>query len=414
MKTIGIIFFAAILSCSSLFATDINVNETGSAGAYTTITAALTAAVDGDRIFVEPKAGGAAYIESLSITKSVQILSKIESQKFAVQGDVNITPSTIEDVVIIGMALAGNLSSTGDASAAGRTKVKILFCELDGNITFNNNNYFVVIANSEINGAISFRSGHIIGNVINSSSNHSVYIGDEDPGGAAHISDTIRIIGNRISNSSTSYFGINGYTYDYFYQICNNYIYYTSRGIYLSRWNTSLDGTNEIMNNTLKRYSTSTTNYGMTLSGITTGGVVKVYNNLFDGYSSGSTDYAMYYSAMENGIVYTSYNYFDAGFDYYLYSFTNDGTNVTGASFTIDAVSGQPSSGTYANVGHPDNIYYDLDLTRNDVGCYGGSYSAINYFPIGDSNNARVFDLKIPRAVYSGNPIRVEAEGFDK
>lgn len=413
MKTLTTVFLAVFFSVINVYSTDIDVNETGSGGAFTTISAALTAAVDGDRIFIEPKAGGAAYIESLSISKSVQLLSNIEGEKYIVQGDVTVTPSTIENVAIIGMALSGNIFSSVDASPAGRTSVKILFCEIDGNITFNNNNYHLTLANSVVNGVVFFRAGKILGNTITSSTNHCVYVADEDAGGAVHLSDTVQIIGNRIYCNSINYYAINCYSYDYFYQINNNFLYYNARGISIARWPSSLDGTNEILNNTLKRYYSSNTSYAIYCASITIGGVLKMYNNLLDG-DAGGTAYCFYFTLMDVGILYISYNYLDSGFDYPYTNVTNDGTNVSGAVFTVDAVTGQPSSGTYSNVGHPDLIYYDHDLTRNDLGCFGGSNSAINYFPIGDTNNARVFDLKIPKAVYLGDPIRVEAEGFDK
>lgn len=409
------VFLVLLISFSIITkATDIQVNETGSMGAYTTITAALAVAVDGDRIFVEPKAGGAPYIESFTITKSVQILCNSESNKFAVQGNISVAPSAVKDISIIGMILTGNISSTLDATTAGRTIVKILFSEFTGDISFDNNNYDVTIANCIVNGAVKIRSGRIIGNEITTSNFHAVYISDEASGGAVALSDTIQIIGNRIKCiSNTSYYAIDIVSQDYFYQISNNYIYYVSRAIYITGWTSNLNGNHEIINNTIRRASTSTTSYSIYLSGIPNSGVLKIYNNLFDGYSNGTT-YAIYFSSMTNGIIFLSYNVFDNGFTTYYVGASEDGTNVFNATFTIDAITGQPTSGTYANAGHPDVKYYDHDLTRNDVGCYGGSLSARNFFPAGDANHNRVYMLNIPSSVYTGNPIKVNADGFDK
>ncbi|PKP00996.1 MAG: hypothetical protein CVU11_16505 [Bacteroidetes bacterium HGW-Bacteroidetes-6] len=410
-----IVFLALLISFSIITkATDIQVNETGSMGAYTSITAALAAAVDGDRIFVEPKAGGLPYIESFTISKSVQILCNTESSKFAVQGNISITPATVEEISIIGMELTGNITSTIDASTAGRTIFRIFYSTLTGHIAFENNNYDITVANCTLNGYVSLRSGRVIGNIISSDMFHGVYVGDEASGGAVALSDTIQIIGNRITCiANSAYYPIDIVSQDYFYQIRNNYLYYAGRGIFISGWTSNLSGSHEIINNSFKRSSTNATNYAIYLSGITASGVLKIYNNLFDGYING-TSYGIYLISMSNGIVFISYNYFDSGFSYYINGATDDGTNSTSVSFTIDITTGQPTSGSYANLGHPDMMYYDLDLTRNDVGCYGGSLSARNFFPTGDANHNRVYMLSLPSSVYSGNPIRVKAESFDK
>ena len=412
-KTIVII--SVLLSISLVTkATDIQVNETGANGAYTSITAALAVAVDGDRIFVEPKAGNEPYIENFTITKSVQILCNAESAKFAVQGNISVTPSGVKEISIIGIILTGNITSTTDATAAGRTIVRILFSNLVGYIQFYNNNYDVTVANCIINGSVALRSGRVIGNEITADASNGVSVTDEASGGAIPISDTIQIIGNRIfSYSNYLSIPISLTSQDYFYQINNNYIYYMQRGIYISGWTSNLNGNNEIINNTFKRVNYNTTSHSIYLSGITQGGVLKIYNNLFDNYYSG-TPYGIYLTSMTNGIVFISYNAFNPTYSHYFYGATNDGTNGTSVTFGIDALTGQPTSGGYTNAGHPDMKYYDHDLSRNDVGCYGGSMSARNFFPTGDANHNRVYMLNIPSSVYTGNPIKVKADSFDK
>lgn len=42
-------------------AADLYVRDFGAGGAYSSISAAITAAVDGDRIIIQPKAGGIPY-----------------------------------------------------------------------------------------------------------------------------------------------------------------------------------------------------------------------------------------------------------------------------------------------------------------------------------------------------------------
>jgi len=406
------ILFALLLSCSLITkAADLLVNETGSGG-YTAISEALTAAVDGDRIFIEPKSGGAPYIEALTITKSVQLLSNIEGGLYKLQGNISIATSTPKEIAIIGVDIIGSISSPNDASASSRTIVKVLYSNVLGNINFNKNHYDITVANCTVtDGYVAIRSGRIIGNDISISNDDAIFVLDET-NTAPTVSDTIQIIGNRISCTSTSDYAINVDADDYFYQINNNYIIYRLRGINILDWNNNVVGTNEINNNTFKRNSYSATNYAMYLGNLQAGGALNIYNNLFDGINE-STAYGIRFSSM-NGTHNVSYNYFDDGFDQFLWVVTNDGTNLENQTFTIDAVTGEPTSGTYVDLGHPDLIYYDHDLTRNNLGCFGGSNSMDNYFITGDANNNRVYLINMPKSVFTGAPIRVEAESFDK
>jgi hypothetical protein len=66
------------------------------------------------------------------------------------------------------------------------------------------------------------------------------------------------------------------------------------------------------------------------------------------------------------------------------------------------------------NGGTVDSAYADIDLTRNDAGCYGGSYTLDNFFPITANDWARVILVTAPRRVLVNGTINVKAIGFDK
>lgn len=422
MKNLKTILVTALIFASSFVnATDLVVREGGAGGAYSTISDALAVAVNGDRIIIQPKSGGAFYVESFSVTKNLQFLCENEGEKFAVQGNITITPSTPLEIIFIGLDLDGDFSATGNAPATARTIVKLLYSDIAGHVNFNYNNYDLTVANGDITGRITFRAGRLIGNnIYNSSSTEiSVYINDETTSLATHVSDTIQIIGNKIYNygSGNPYSAIYCYSNDYYYQINNNYIRYRYKGIHMYYWKNSTTGNNEIINNTFYQIlSPTSSNYAILCSDIPAGAVLKIYNNLFEGKLSSGYDCGILGSTMENGLVNVGYNMFDNGFDEgrYIDGVNDDGTNITSADFVFDTDTGEPTSGDYLNAGHPDSIYYDLNLTRNDIGCYGASNSHTNYFITGDLNNNRVFLLNIPKRVITGNPIRVEAEGFDK
>jgi len=79
----------------------------------------------------------------------------------------------------------------------------------------------------------------------------------------------------------------------------------------------------------------------------------------------------------------------------------------------LDLNSGVPlSSSALIDGGHPDPRYLDLDLTTNDVGCYGGSNSRANFTtPMG---SAVVGFLQAPRVVSQGEDVNITTTGFDR
>jgi hypothetical protein len=90
----------------------------------------------------------------------------------------------------------------------------------------------------------------------------------------------------------------------------------------------------------------------------------------------------------------------------------NDGTNNLSSNTTL-AVTGKPNAGSDAiNGGYPDKGFYDINLTVNDAGAYGGLFTLDNYFPI--TGSARVYMISAPRKVTVGTAINVTADGFDR
>ncbi len=79
----------------------------------------------------------------------------------------------------------------------------------------------------------------------------------------------------------------------------------------------------------------------------------------------------------------------------------------------LDLNSGVPIAGSaLIDSGHPDPRYLDLDLTTNDVGCYGGSNSRANFTtPMG---SAVVGFMQAPRVVSQGDAVKISAIGFDR
>jgi pectin methylesterase-like acyl-CoA thioesterase len=75
-KQLLFIAFASLVT-SIASATDLYVRNLGAGGAYSTVSAAIAAASDGDRIIIKPKTTGTgAYVENLTINKSLTFVSE--------------------------------------------------------------------------------------------------------------------------------------------------------------------------------------------------------------------------------------------------------------------------------------------------------------------------------------------------
>lgn len=390
-------------------ATDLVVAAGGAGGAYSSINAALVAAAPNDRIIVYPQAGGASYADTIiRITKSIQILSANEGAYYSVDAPViNITPSTAGiNVTIIGMKLlTGSIVSTIASPTGSRSTINLLNDSLsDGAITINHDNYNLTVASSHIQAGLTFRFGKALGNISRSPITINSDASVNNP------LDTVLVIGNKVYGYSASNFsGIYWNSSSQFFSIQNNFITLTyplngyGIGINVLVAKNSNLGVNSIINNTIFKAGTNYVN-GIYFNG-SSNSFVEVLNNLFVGTGS---------YAIQMGIGSSSihYNYFTNAA---LYGFTNDGTNITATNTTLntEGLNTNPLSNTI-NGGTPDSAYADINLTRNDVGCYGGSFTLDNFFPITANDWARVILVTAPRRVLVNGTINVKAIGFDK
>ena len=394
---------------SHVMATDLVVAAGGAGGAYSSIGAALTAASPNDRIIVYPQANGASYTENtLTITKSIQILSANEGAFYTVDGGINITPSSAGiSVTIIGMKLiTGGISSTITSPVGARSIINILNDTLaSGALSINNDNYNVTAASSYVGGGITMRYGKLLGNYVYGQIAVSTDASVNNP------TDTLMIIGNKINlytgaNSAV----INWASTSQYFSIQNNYMMLTyggnnlHYGIYVTASKASLGGTNCIYNNTVHKPSgTMYTAYSISTNATS---MTDFQNNLFHG-----TLYQYAY-AFGGGNFNAHYNYATT---FNWTGITNDGTNQTATNTTLNSegLNTNALSNTI-NGGTPDSAYVDLNLSRNDVGCYGGSYSLDNFFHITASDWARVILVTAPRRIMVNGTINVKAIGFDK
>ncbi len=420
---INFLFLLCVLgTAQATYAVDRLVADGGAGGSFASIMAAVNAAVSGDRIIVTPKAGGASWNENINLTtspnngKSLQFLSATEGVYWKLNGDITYTPSAAgQSLTVLGAhMISGSITSGNNAPAGARCRVVIMGCKLDnGLINFNHNYYDMnIAADSLMNGYIYFRYGKVVGNFIDSGAicAYSVYVATD----AVASNDVVHIAGNKIDLSTsncTQLYGVWWSSSSQLYNISNNYIKQnatTQMSIRISDSRSSATEKNRLMNNTCIQVNNN--NWAIYVESFAS------YHQLLGnviGNTAGTGGYGIGSSVNTNALE-VSYNYTSVvnatnAFN----NFTNDGTNLSGAVFTYDLSTGKILTGAPVNGGSPDLQYSDLDLSRNDGGCYGGSWSRENFLNSGMTGSQVTF-FNAPGRVLVGNSISISGEGFDK
>lgn len=400
-----ILFLLFSLPFLQLQATDRIVQESGLLGTYASITAAVNAASDGDRIVIVNRAGGLPWQENVSLTKSLTLMPAVDGTRFLVQGDFSVNPSSSgKHVRIVGMEnLSGDIFALNSAPAGSRTKVEIVGSDIFGSINFQQDYFDILLASNIISEDASLRFGKVYGNDI--SNGHLGIYSDGLPS-----NDVIDIIGNKLNEMSW----VNN---TQFFRIANNYFLVVQNGagygIYCSEMKNSSTTVNEIVNNSFHLDPSACcayTQYGIRFNSVTAPNAqVDILNNAMSETTSNTT-YGI--RALSSNInVFTAYNHISSSFSVDMSGVPNGATNVVNSAVTI-AANGQATGSAITNGGHPGNAYTDHDLSRNDPGAYGGSFNLENYFPI--TVGPHVFHVEAPRALFQGANLNVTAEGYDR
>lgn len=399
-------------------AADLIVAEGGQGGAYASLNDAYSAAVNGDRILVYPKANGVAYAENLTIGKDVDISSAENGVKFGYQGTITINGAAIpvnSEIILSGMLVqSGNIVSSG-APASGQLNVRIVNCKLNAGYIDLRANYLstYMAGDSIMNGYVNISYGHILGSYIeNTSYNAStVYIANY----ATLTGDSLYIAGNTIKtpNIVSSIYGIyfeNTYNYA---QIYNNVVQIRNvsgyqMGLYINGTD-NLAGRTTIHNNVI--YNSGGSAYGIYLFGPYPNYGSNSYFDIHNNIIATTGSYAIY-SYYNSVLVEASYNFINTGITPFT-NVANNGTNTIAnmVSFLNTTTWEQNPGSPAINGGDPDEAYTDLDLSRNDAGVFGGSFSHENFY---NGGAAAVGLVLAPRRVLSGQTISIEASGFDR
>ncbi|MDZ4750402.1 MAG: hypothetical protein SGI87_02220 [Flavobacteriales bacterium] len=395
-------------------ATDLLVADGGAGGTYATITDAISASVSGDRIIITPKPAGAVYSENLTITnKSLQFLTATEGTYWKLTGNITFNPAAAGmNLTVSGAHITSGYIATSISSPAGtRTKVTIIGCKLtSGYIDFALNNYDLnVAADSLMNGYVYLRYGKVLGNYINVGTlvAHGISVGN-DPIGT---NEVFQIVGNKIlatTYSASATYGIYYGSSNQFFNISNNYIDgggQNQNSMYIASTKSSSANSNYILNNTIEHSSTNS--WAVYIGSHTSYNYIM--NNAIE--NNGTGVYGIGSNILTNSDV-LAYNYIETS-NTPFGAINNDGTNFSGVSITVNNNTGAILTGLSIDGGSADLQYSDLDLSRNDAGCFGGSLSRANY--VGTTNTTtQVTFFSAPRRILNGQTIDISAEGFDR
>lgn len=414
MKKSLLFVFALTVMAYASKATDLIVEEFGSAPTYSSIAAAVAAAVDGDRIIIKNRAGAIPWVEDISITKSLDFLPYTNDSVFVVQGTYTITGTNNKTINIIGMYNANGDLTVSGVPTSGRSTLRVLGSQfVAGSIIVDLNNYDFTLYGSKLNaGRVTYRHGNIMGNDISYTGTGAALTVNSE---TTLTTDTSFIYGNRINSvytSSSACYGIQWNSNSMFMDIRNNFIFNNYRAIEVGNMRASSAAINKIYNNTV---SITTATYGTVYAiyvSTPSSAISEIMNNLVDkNTTSTSWNYYGIYSTSSGGQTNCYFNYVDNSFTTTIGgTFTVSQNNTLGAA-TVNSTSGASSSGV--DLGNPANLFYDLDLTRNDIGCYGGSFTQNNYFPQ-FTGSARVFLTSYPYNIRSGNTLSIKATSFDR
>ncbi|MFK7787112.1 MAG: hypothetical protein AB8B56_18470 [Crocinitomicaceae bacterium] len=390
----ALLFLITLSISGSSFAADLVVQESGPVGTYASIGAAVAASTDGDRIIINNTVSGFPWTEDILINKSLTFLSAADNQRFIVHGEYTIQHAPGREVTIIGMEnVDGDISSIGNGGTT-RTIVNIMWCTLtSGSVNMNHDYFELNLASSTLSASVTFRYGKVIGNQF---SGGSIVANTDALAGI----DSVHIVGNdnvsAISCNTTSH-----YVY-----VSNNYVSSSSLGISIVNLKVGT-GSNVIRNNSIIVGSADHAMY--IYSGVS--GNLIIYNNIID--DGGTADFGIRNLSVSLTNLIVSYNFIQSTFDNgTLVGITNDGTNVISGSVGLNGDGSSNWTGTIDG-GNPGTADYDLDLTRNDPGCFGGSYSHDNFFPI-DGTSSKVFYLQMPNEILVGGSNSVTGYSFDR
>jgi hypothetical protein len=396
-----LVYLFVFFQSFGLFAADIYVNNSGQAGTYTTVSAAVAAAATNDRIFVSPYAN---YIENIAISQNLTMACAVPGMYFSITGTLTITGSPNLDVRIIGAEFSGSFNAnTGTATLANKADVYLVDSKVSSVVGQDYMKLHLLF--STLGFSANFRHGEMrMCNVTN-----SITISD---GPNTGIGDTLFLIANQAA-------GITWSNNDNLFYFSNNYINTNQNNvsgpaaIVISNHFFSASAKNLIINNSLLSYNSNSTPIG-TINLSTSGdrSNIWLYNNIImNAYSSGAQTAAFTAYGTGTGQAQAIYNYMRGSLPGVVLNQISGNIQITaGTIVSMDIYGRSLDANLVVDQGSPAIEFYDIDLTRNNRGTGGGGYTVENFIAAG-AGRARVYSLTMPSEIWNGVSPSVKADG---
>ncbi len=431
-----ILFILALFAVTSVSAIDRFVDPNLGSGngttLFTTVTSAVNASVNGDRILI---VAGTYNEPTLTLNKSLVIIPQVAGTYVNYNGNISIAGFPGMNLSILGFRL-GIYSVMANAitggSASNRATVNIVDSRMT-NLTIDQDYYELNAIRCSNSGTATFRFGSLI-----ASKCDVLFVNDEPNSNLLSnriliVNDTI-ITKAQISND------------DFPLVFSNNLL----KKMYYLKWNTNANisnriSNNQFQNNTFLLIAKNPPYYNLVFSsnyfegnvsflrwnkccwdsnacieplacnwgqGICWGlamncsvaSCIQEQSLEIDGTGSFSTTVSVFPTPTSTGFFQWTYNGID------LPCTIPSGSQPLVLTKTIGTI------GTNVNTGNPNHEYYDIDLTINDRGRTGGPYSILNYNPTFNPSNGKayVFDLEIPADLFPGQQIDIKAKGYHR
>lgn len=410
------------LTATSIFATDRFVDPNLSSGngttLFTTITSAVNAAANGDRIII----ASSTYNEpELTISKSLQIMPQTPGTTINFNANITIAGFPGMKFEITGFNIGVySFGSTFTGDITNKAKISIINCN-STNLDFNQSGIELNSISNTIVNQVTFKNGSIVLNTVG-----TIYISDS-AANSPLTEDKNLVVANTINSLLYVFNNDNKLI------IANNNI---SGAFLMKRWNANSSIRNRIFNNNfinikLLVSAGGVPNYNLIFTNNT--GTFNFYVNLNS--SSSFDDQHLDYNSQGAEDIILNNNYYYPMCGCVLDSnssqirFPNkDISGIFEWSYNGIAHLQTPPSGSqplsFTNIagttnivdaGNPNHDYYDIDLTINDRGVNGGHYSLLNY-NAANPNNSRAFiiDLDMPTDLFPGQSIDIKAKGYHK
>ena len=403
-------FFFILISVNILAAirfVDPNLSSGNGTTHFNTVASAVAASQDGDEIVLT---AGSYSENTLVISTSIKLYPQNVGDAVTFSFDINITGKAGLNVEIFDINFGSMYSQNTGSWSSNRPKVYIT--ESAASIINLNDSYWDLYLFQSSVQDVYFVSGAIV-----KSSMTNLYNYDD----AGTQSGRTKIIANSVSDNTVI---ANDSRY---VLLANNSL----KNLYFNGWRQTdsdqLDESNLIMNNNFSNSQIAfplngVSNFNIKFCNNTHSGTINYRNStcyqLNNNYTSSSFCDDGHYNfntthIPSNGGEYsTSQLYLRQGDGFFEWSYNTftPTTLANASSAELTKISGNTGSDT----GHPSHFFYDIDMSRNDVGTAGGPYSTTNYPTSSGSAKAFTYYLDMPTDLFPNDNIQINAEGYHK